>query len=204
MVTCQKYFALFLSLGCRHRHTGTIELMVSGNSTNKRHKGTQNMCNASKTTDIHGFETETCSRCGGSGRHSYCESYKDTCFKCHGKGVVHTKRGAMARDFLTDLMTVPADQVQVGDYIKCGIISSKWSKVISVGDTPEGGKCWSKDNITGEVTYLDRIETARMVHYVAKDTKILKAFRDEASRAQAITKALEYQASLTKSGKLKK
>lgn len=29
---------------------------------------------------------ETCSRCGGSGRYSWCQMYGDKCFKCGGKG----------------------------------------------------------------------------------------------------------------------
>lgn len=29
---------------------------------------------------------ETCSRCGGSGRYSWCQMYGDKCFKCAGKG----------------------------------------------------------------------------------------------------------------------
>jgi len=29
---------------------------------------------------------ETCSRCGGGGRYSWCAMYGDTCFKCGGKG----------------------------------------------------------------------------------------------------------------------
>lgn len=33
----------------------------------------------------------TCSRCAGTGRHSYCQQYGDTCFKCGGKGHVAQK-----------------------------------------------------------------------------------------------------------------
>jgi hypothetical protein len=29
---------------------------------------------------------KTCKRCGGSGKHSYCQRFKDVCFECKGKG----------------------------------------------------------------------------------------------------------------------
>ncbi|QWY83595.1 hypothetical protein [Rhizobium phage RHph_X2_26] len=32
------------------------------------------------------LERETCTRCGGSGNYSYCESYGHKCFKCEGTG----------------------------------------------------------------------------------------------------------------------
>ncbi|VVB52868.1 Uncharacterised protein [uncultured archaeon] len=44
------------------------------------------------------FETETCGRCGGSGRHSYCQMYGDTCFGCSGSGKRYSKRGQAAGD----------------------------------------------------------------------------------------------------------
>lgn len=37
------------------------------------------------------YDTETCSRCAGSGVHSYCQMHGDTCFKCRGKGRTYTK-----------------------------------------------------------------------------------------------------------------
>lgn len=40
------------------------------------------------------LETETCGRCGGSGRHSYCQMHGDRCFRCGGRGRTLTKRGA--------------------------------------------------------------------------------------------------------------
>ena len=43
------------------------------------------------------YETETCSRCGGSGHYSYNQRTGTTCFKCLGAGLQRTKRGARAR-----------------------------------------------------------------------------------------------------------
>jgi hypothetical protein len=40
------------------------------------------------------YDTEPCSRCGGSGHHSRCEMYGTTCFKCSGRKVTLTRRAA--------------------------------------------------------------------------------------------------------------
>src|ERR1017187_656491 len=61
------------------------------------------------------LETETCSRCGGCGRYSYCQRFGDTCFKCSGVGKVYTKRGQAAADFLKTLRRKRADQFKIGE-----------------------------------------------------------------------------------------
>lgn len=37
------------------------------------------------------YNTETCSRCNGSGRYSFCERFADICFKCGESGIVMPK-----------------------------------------------------------------------------------------------------------------
>ena len=63
------------------------------------------------------FETQTCSRCHGSGSYSYCQQYGHKCFKCAGSGKTLTKRGAAARAYYETLCTVPANAVVIGDRI---------------------------------------------------------------------------------------
>jgi len=63
------------------------------------------------------FETETCSRCGGSGEYSYCEMYGRTCFKCGGSGRMYTKRGLAARAWLLAQRKALAKDVQVGQTV---------------------------------------------------------------------------------------
>lgn len=63
------------------------------------------------------FETETCSRCNGSGSYSYCQTYGSKCFKCAGSGRVLSKRGAVAKAYHAKLCMVPASQVKLGDRI---------------------------------------------------------------------------------------
>lgn len=70
-----------------------------------------------------GFEITTCGRCGGSGHYSYCERYGTRCFKCHGSGVVYTKRGLAALAFWKAARTVRADSVTVGQFVRLDRLS---------------------------------------------------------------------------------
>lgn len=70
------------------------------------------------TDKLDRFETEGCSRCGGSGRYSYCQMYGSTCFKCHGAGKVYTKRGAAALALYRGSLMVPAKDMQLGDLLE--------------------------------------------------------------------------------------
>lgn len=65
-----------------------------------------------------GFEIETCSRCHGGGKYSYCRMYGDRCFKCAGSGAVYTKRGAAARNFFEKLCTKKASEITIGEHIR--------------------------------------------------------------------------------------
>lgn len=46
---------------------------------------------APKAWKIYG--SEICGRCGGGGRHSFCQDYGDKCFGCMGRGRVLTSAG---------------------------------------------------------------------------------------------------------------
>lgn len=63
------------------------------------------------------LETETCSRCGGSGNYSYCQWFGTVCFKCGGRKVTLTKRGAAAARYLRELRSKRAADVKPGDRI---------------------------------------------------------------------------------------
>ena len=84
------------------------------------------------------FESETCSRCGGSGHYSYCSMYGTVCFKCHGKKVTLTKRGAAAQALYTKLASKPNTNLVAGDQIWFvdGVFGkSRWITVKSI--TPD-------------------------------------------------------------------
>lgn len=54
-----------------------------------RTAGARNPANAIRLM----FDTRTCGRCGGTGRHSYCTAYQDRCFDCWGSGLALTDAG---------------------------------------------------------------------------------------------------------------
>jgi hypothetical protein len=79
------------------------------------------------------FERETCSRCGGSGRHSYCSAYGSVCFKCNGKGVVLSRKGKKQFAKYMSLMKKPVDVVKVGDYVRD---FGKWKQITAIEQDP--------------------------------------------------------------------
>ena len=93
------------------------------------------------------YETETCSRCLGSGQYSYCERYGTRCFKCGGSGKQLTKAATKAREAINEFKTRynrPARDLEPGQIVR---ISHKWQEVVSVGF--DGGARWL-DKETGE------------------------------------------------------
>jgi hypothetical protein len=98
------------------------------------------------------FETETCSRCQGSGNYSFCERYGTRCFKCAGAGKVLSKRGTVARAHFIELCTVKAESIQIGD------------KVHADGIT-HGGALYS---YVGTVTAIEKRPGTKTVTYTAR------------------------------------
>jgi len=92
------------------------------------------------------YETAPCSRCDGSGRHSYCPGYGDRCFKCGGNGTQLSRRGTAAlakrNAWVAENVDMTAATVQVGDKIDMvdivgngmgGIaVTSRWVRVSEV------------------------------------------------------------------------
>lgn len=73
------------------------------------------------THDQFGFPLQDCPRCGGSGRHSYCERFGTTCFQCGGKGRARTR--AAEREYrkwgeaVIAAQTTPVVDVKVGEKV---------------------------------------------------------------------------------------
>lgn len=150
------------------------------------------------------FETETCSRCCGTGRYSYCQMYGDTCFKCHGKGKgkVYSKRGEAAIAYMRGLRTVPNTSVQPGWLIydaggpfgKAG-----WKTVVAVKTS---GSKWL-DNATGEWKHYLDIETKDITFSVIPGNDAM-AVASKNRLAETRDEAIRYQATLTKKGTVAK
>lgn len=80
------------------------------------------------------YDTQPCSRCGGSGQHSYNSFTGETkCYKCDGSGTQLTKQAKKAREAVVAerkrVMEVSPKTVKVGDAIYSG---GKWRRVTEV------------------------------------------------------------------------
>jgi len=146
------------------------------------------------------FETETCSRCGGSGHYSYCQRYGTTCFRCGGRGYTLTKRGAAANSYLVGLLSKPAREIVPGMVIQQanvtmgGDVYHEWYKVESVG--PDETK---QTDLRLELKAVKNPERG-MTCYVSGDT-VIRVSHTAEQKAPLIEKALAYQATLSKLGK---
>ena len=147
------------------------------------------------------FESVPCSRCGGSGNYSYCSMYGTMCFKCSGAGNVLTKRGAVAQAFLNDLRSIPMEDFKAGDLILLsGLGSSKFAKVSSV--ILLSGKEAGYINDPDLACVKIECEGGSIIGFAGK-SKERKGF-SKIEKAAQVAKALAYQASLGKNGKLLK
>tara|TARA_Y100001938_G_scaffold133339_1_gene192589 strand:- start:34 stop:510 length:477 start_codon:yes stop_codon:yes gene_type:complete len=50
------------------------------------------------------YHTEDCTRCGGTGKHSYCPAFADICFKCNGKKKQLSKIGSKTRKYALEIL----------------------------------------------------------------------------------------------------
>lgn len=154
------------------------------------------------------LESETCTRCGGTGKFSRCQQYGDTCFRCRGKRITLTDRGAAAAKYLTALRSKPASEIAIGDVVwdDC-YFAPGWMTVTAVGPYMEpvaltGGETRARgmqidgvDKKTGKERGLCR--------GIGGDTMIRVAQSAE-QRAATLAAAVAYQATLTKGGKVRK
>lgn len=146
------------------------------------------------------LERQTCGRCGGSGKYSYCQMYGDRCFQCGGSGVVLTKRGAAAANYLRSLRTVPASDVKVGDEI---IDSGFRYTVEQVTTTIQRGSSLVDGVMTPYEMPIINLHTKRCLFQKPGDGSV-ELFLDADRRRANLVAAIDYQNSLTKAGKPRK
>jgi hypothetical protein len=153
-----------------------------------------------------GYETETCTRCAGSGHYSSCASYGTTCFKCRGKGNTYSKRGEAALAYARDLRTVPVEQVAVGWLIymqdALGLYKSGWYPVLSAGFEEDGSKYGVKaeDGIETFLPYFT-IKTRVCSLGLIPNESTVQAVPCESLLTEIREQAIRYQETLTKAGK---
>lgn len=150
------------------------------------------------------FESEACSRCGGSGHYSYCQMYGTTCFKCAGRKIVLTKRGAEAQRYFTERCSKRAADLKPGDKVYYDGLFGKagWSEVIEVraGDAARDGGSVLPDGTVKAAELI--VETKLCKHHTSADA-MFRVAQSKEDRAAKVAEALAYQETLTKSGKPK-
>jgi hypothetical protein len=137
------------------------------------------------------FENVTCSRCGGSGKFSYCSMYGSVCFKCHGDGVVLTKKGRAAQMWLNAKKRKPLGEVAVGDWVLSegvpGYFPAVWVKI----DTVEG---------EGEALKVSGLSKKGERHGFGNAAMVVRLYLGKARNAELAAEAKAFEATLTKSG----
>lgn len=157
------------------------------------------------------FETKACSRCGGSGRYSYCQTHGSTCFGCGGSGQTLTKRGKAASLFLRSLRTVKGADVKLGDCVLVeGVagfsratyvrVDSMYTRINSCKSLqPDGSwKSFSHLHLDGVTPKGERYGVST---FPDMDVRLVPT---RAVAAEQVAKALAFQATLTQAGTVNK
>lgn len=164
------------------------------------------MTTATETNTAAKIETQTCGRCGGSGRYSYCQMYGSTCFDCRGRKLVLTKRGEAAQRFLRALRSAPVTEIKIGDRVKVGRITlngTPYEQIETVTSVERAVEHYER-NVNGEMVPFSmivvNIETNRGSYQADVRSTIYRVDPPAVQRGQYAA-ALAYQATLGPNGK---
>lgn len=178
---------------------------------------TTNPMNTTNATDAAPatLETESCSRCGGTGSYSWCRDYGSKCFKCAGKGITLTKRGQAANRYLRDLRSKRLADVVVGDKflseaIPCPGIPgnvTQWVTVEEIGTRTYKVKSQNDPDwreVTETMISGTGIKTKTRASFVGPADTMVRIAQTAEQKAATFAQALAYQATLTKTGTVRK
>lgn len=161
-------------------------------------------------------ERDTCSRCGGTGRMPFAV-YGGVCFKCGGRGYVFTKRGVEAERYLREIRSLPARDLKVGQSIRVQSITMSGASFTYFAPIT-GIALITAENATVH-TIVDgqerpcgvgslRIEThsEKFGSHVFEQEpgKLVRVAQTAEQKAETLARALAYQDTLTKQGKVRK
>ncbi|MEV8056531.1 hypothetical protein AB0P37_08380 [Streptomyces antimycoticus] len=102
------------------------------------------------------FETEDCTRCDGTGKHSFNPMHGHVCFKCKGSKRSLTRRGKAARAAfeaeITKWCSQPMWALSVGDVIWHRMANGRqgWVTITSREDNPENPRDFGVIRTDGE------------------------------------------------------
>lgn len=143
------------------------------------------------------WEKVTCSRCGGSGKHSYCQMYGTTCFKCAGAGRVLTARGVAAMAELKARRQTSVNDLRIGMRVRV----DGYKKPLTIRDIKTSGSYMQTAD--GPKHYIDVAFDSLTCGYFPESTVEVVPETEEARVAQ-VKAAIAYQNTLTKAGKPRK
>ena len=162
------------------------------------------MCETTDQNPTLRLERQTCGRCGGSGKYSYCQMYGDRCFGCQGRGEVLTKRGAAAAQYLIGLRSKPAGEVQVGDVIEVNLGRTRWGNVLAVKPDTMNVRCFENGVEQPRASGLLNIETDKLSIHGLAPASLVRVAQSKERELETLRMAVEYQGTLTKQGKPRK
>lgn len=160
------------------------------------------------STETRRFETVTCSRCGGSGHYSYCQMHGTTCFKCGGTGKQLTKRGQVAANWYRAHKRIKGADVTLGTFVVmhgiAGLCATTYFTVDTMSTRLEGNGSYLKDGVMvpsppSLVLEGNNKNGVRMGLQTQADADVDILLTKRAAR-ELLTKAYDYQDTLTKAG----
>lgn len=102
------------------------------------------------------YESEPCSRCGGSGNYSYNQIDGTRCFKCRGCGVQYTRRGKAAQEKVQILResktTMLVEDVRAGMYL----VIDRRTVLVQAVEENKAAYWKSKSGVEGKPGYVER------------------------------------------------
>lgn len=151
------------------------------------------------------FEMQPCSRCGGSGWFSYCETWGRTCFQCgvvpkaQGSGRYLTKRGRAAYEYYVTLLpTRRTSELQPGDVI----LDGNRKHVVECAPVPTTSAI-IRDGQRITEGYVD-IQCKGVCLCLVPEDQVYSIVPSGDELQQCRDRALAYQGQLTKAGKVRK
>jgi len=161
------------------------------------------------------FESDTCTRCGGTGHYSRCQMYGTTCFKCGGRGRTLTKRGDAAQQHFRNACSKSANDLVVGDIVLVDVglqhTEQRWVTVTEISGMETEPSGWTCDPVTHEKTtphfhFRWRGVLKNGTKYGAScfPDSMLRVAQTNERRAELIAASKAYQDTLTKRGTVRK
>lgn len=150
------------------------------------------------------FETKTCGRCGGTGKHSYNQVHGDMCYGCGGSGIVLSARGKEANNYFNESIYRSVDECVIGDLVYERGISSKWLVIDGINkDVTDTYQVLDNGEKNYCYIYIAFKPNSTRGQYYIKGTSI-KSVKSVDEIKQKRQEALDYQDTLTKAGKPRK